>query len=73
MIFDPDEPRSQARTDRQSLIRTSRGWAVMGQPTEAAEAWVRGARDELAEMLTSEDPDRAISRMASALVDEGVL
>ena len=50
MILDPDEPLPQARTARQSLIRTERGWVVLGQPTAAAETIFQTARAELAEL-----------------------
>jgi len=50
LIFDPDVPRVQECTPRQSLIRTERGWVVLGQPTAAAEAIFRTARAELAEL-----------------------
>jgi hypothetical protein len=73
MIFDPDEPRSQARTPRQSLIRTERGWAVIGQPTEAAERWVKEHRDELAALVPGRNADLEASRMAHRLVSEGKL
>lgn len=74
MIFDPDEPRSQARTDRQSLIRTDRGWAVLGQPTAKAEVWAKSAADELAELLSNPaDAMLRASRMACDLVTMGGL
>lgn len=76
MILDPDEPLPTRRTARQSLIRTERGWAVIGQPTAKAQTWLSESRDELATLF----PDMAegsrlfvASRMAAELVDRGVL
>lgn len=75
MIFDPDadEPRPQARTPRQSLILTERGWTVLGQPTEAAERWFKEHRGEIAELCPGRNADLEASRMAHRLVKEGAL
>lgn len=76
MILDPDEPLPQARSPRQSLIFTSRGWAVIGQPTAKAEAWIKGARDDMEALFPAMGEDarlRAASVMACGLVKQGAL
>lgn len=76
MIFDPDEPHPQARSPRQSLINTPRGWAILGQPTPKAEAWIKEARDEMEALfpaMAEGDRMRAASVMACELVGRGAL
>jgi hypothetical protein len=76
VILDPDEPLPQARTDRQSLILTERGWAVLGQPTTKAETWLKGALDEMTELFPARS-EQEVRRMASCvaadMVDRGAL
>lgn len=76
MILDPDEPLPQARSPRQSLINTSHGWAVVGQPTARAEAWIKGAHDDMEALfpaMAERDRMRAASVMACAFVKQGAL
>lgn len=76
MILDPDEPIPQARTERQSLIKTERGWAVIGQATANAEAWLAEARDEMAELFPNQPEGSrmiAASHLAAEMVDRGAL
>jgi hypothetical protein len=76
LILDPDEPLPTRRTERQSLIRTERGWAVLGQPTSKAQSWLAEAREELAELVPNMAEDsrlRAASIMAAELLDRRAL
>lgn len=76
MILDPDEPLPQGRTPRQSLINTDHGWAVIGQPTARAEAWIKGARDDMEALfpaMAERDRMRAASAIACDFVGAGVL